>query len=121
MSSFYRYVLEPEVLFQADGSFSPGPMAKFLDMPQSPLFTLNLNTPESWMVESVRTRYDLDNIYLEEVRFAREERWERDVQCERWDTDAVIAACVLTPPDTGGQHRSGPVRAGAPFAGGPLF
>ena len=67
-SSFYRYVLEPEVVFQADGSFSPGPMAKFLDMPQSPLFTLNLNTPENWMVESVRTRYDLDNIYLEEVQ-----------------------------------------------------
>lgn len=68
LSSFYRYVLEPEVMFQTDGSFSPGPMAKFLDMPQSPLFTLNLNTPESWMVESVRTRYDLDNIYLEEVQ-----------------------------------------------------
>lgn len=67
-SSFYRHVLEPEVVFQADGSFSPGPMAKFLDMPQSPLFTLNLNTPESWMVESVHTRYDLDNIYLEEVQ-----------------------------------------------------
>ncbi|KAM7403318.1 hypothetical protein PAMA_003984 [Pampus argenteus] len=67
LKSFYRYVLEPEVMFQADSSFSPGPMAKFLDMPQSPLFTLNLNTPESWMVESVRTRYDLDNIYLEEV------------------------------------------------------
>lgn len=67
LKSFYRYVLEPEVLFQADSSFSPGPMAKFLDMPQSPLFTLNLNTPESWMVESVNTRYDLDNIYLQEV------------------------------------------------------
>ncbi|KAK2891958.1 UDP-glucose:glycoprotein glucosyltransferase 1 isoform X2 [Channa argus] len=67
LKSFYRYVLEPEVVFQADGSFSPGPMAKFLDMPQSPLFTLNLNTPESWMVESVHTRYDLDNIYLQEV------------------------------------------------------
>ncbi|XP_054652260.1 UDP-glucose:glycoprotein glucosyltransferase 1 isoform X2 [Dunckerocampus dactyliophorus] len=67
LKSFYRYVLEPEVAFQADGSFSPGPMAQFMDMPQSPLFTLNLNTPESWMVESVRTRYDLDNIYLEEV------------------------------------------------------
>uniref|UniRef100_A0A1A8MQF2 UDP-glucose ceramide glucosyltransferase-like 1 n=1 Tax=Nothobranchius pienaari TaxID=704102 RepID=A0A1A8MQF2_9TELE len=67
LKSFYRYVLEPEVAFQVDGSFSPGPMAKFLDMPQSPLFTLNLNTPESWMVESVLTRYDLDNIYLEEV------------------------------------------------------
>uniref|UniRef100_A0AAR2L2Z5 UDP-glucose ceramide glucosyltransferase-like 1 n=1 Tax=Pygocentrus nattereri TaxID=42514 RepID=A0AAR2L2Z5_PYGNA len=67
LKSFYRYVLEPEVSFMADNSFAPGPMAKFLDMPQSPLFTLNLNTPESWMVESVHTRYDLDNIYLEEV------------------------------------------------------
>lgn len=66
-SSFYRYVLEPEVVFQADGSLSPGPMARFLDMPHDPLFTLNINTPESWMVEAVRTRYDLDNIYLEEV------------------------------------------------------
>lgn len=53
--------------FMADSSFTLGPVAKFLDMPQSPLFTLNLNTPESWMVESVRTRYDLDNIYLQEV------------------------------------------------------
>ncbi|XP_053354991.1 UDP-glucose:glycoprotein glucosyltransferase 1 isoform X1 [Clarias gariepinus] len=67
LKSFYRYVLEPEVAFMADNSFALGPMAKFLDMPHSPLFTLNLNTPESWMVESVRTRHDLDNIYLEEV------------------------------------------------------
>ena len=66
--SFYRYVLEPEISFTSDNSFTKGPIAKFLDMPQSPLFTLNLNTPESWMVESVRTPYDLDNIYLEEVR-----------------------------------------------------
>uniref|UniRef100_A0A8C0FIK8 UDP-glucose ceramide glucosyltransferase-like 1 n=1 Tax=Bubo bubo TaxID=30461 RepID=A0A8C0FIK8_BUBBB len=67
LKSFYRYVLEPEISFTADNNFAPGPIAKFLDMPQSPLFTLNLNTPESWMVESVRTPYDLDNIYLEEV------------------------------------------------------
>lgn len=65
--SIYRYVLEPEITFKADGSFAPGPVAKFLDMPQSPLFTLIINTPESWMVESVHTSYDLDNIYLEEV------------------------------------------------------
>uniref|UniRef100_A0A8C7XD53 UDP-glucose ceramide glucosyltransferase-like 1 n=1 Tax=Oryzias sinensis TaxID=183150 RepID=A0A8C7XD53_9TELE len=67
LKSFYRYVLEAEVAFQADSSFSSGPMATFLDMPQSPLFTLNLHTPENWMVESVRTRYDLDNIYMQEV------------------------------------------------------
>ncbi|XP_066089084.1 UDP-glucose:glycoprotein glucosyltransferase 1 isoform X1 [Saccopteryx bilineata] len=67
LKSFYRYVLEPEISFTSDNSFAKGPIAKFLDMPQSPLFTLNLYTPESWMVESVRTPYDLDNIYLEEV------------------------------------------------------
>ncbi|XP_053452768.1 UDP-glucose:glycoprotein glucosyltransferase 1 isoform X2 [Nycticebus coucang] len=67
LKSFYRYVLEPEISFTSDNSFAKGPIAKFLDMPHSPLFTLNLNTPESWMVESVRTPYDLDNIYLEEV------------------------------------------------------
>ncbi|XP_050819939.1 UDP-glucose:glycoprotein glucosyltransferase 1 isoform X2 [Gopherus flavomarginatus] len=67
LKSFYRYVLEPEISFTADDNFAPGPIARFLDMPQTPLFTLNLNTPESWMVESVRTPYDLDNIYLEEV------------------------------------------------------
>lgn len=68
--SFYRYVLDPEISFTSDNSFAKGPIAKFLDMPHSPLFTLNLNTPESWMVESVRTPYDLDNIYLEEVRMS---------------------------------------------------
>ncbi|KAM4771197.1 UDP-glucose:glycoprotein glucosyltransferase 1 [Rhinophrynus dorsalis] len=67
LKSFYRYVLEPEIMFTPDKKIAPGPIAKFLDMPQSPLFTLNLNTPDSWMVESVRTPYDLDNIYLEEV------------------------------------------------------
>ncbi|XP_033883583.3 UDP-glucose:glycoprotein glucosyltransferase 1-like isoform X1 [Acipenser ruthenus] len=67
LKSFYRYVLEPEITFMVDNSFAPGPIAKFLDMPHSPLFTLNVNPPESWMVESVKTRYDLDNIYLEEV------------------------------------------------------
>ncbi|XP_067851613.1 UDP-glucose:glycoprotein glucosyltransferase 1 isoform X2 [Heptranchias perlo] len=67
LKSIYRYVLEPEVTFTADNSFAPGPVAKFLDMPQSPLFTLIVNTPESWMVESVHTSYDLDNIYLEEI------------------------------------------------------
>ncbi|XP_063771592.1 UDP-glucose:glycoprotein glucosyltransferase 1 isoform X2 [Pseudophryne corroboree] len=67
LKSFFRYVLEPEIVFTTDHKLAPGPIAKFLDMPQSPLFTLNVNTPDSWMVESVRTPYDLDNIYLEEV------------------------------------------------------
>ncbi|XP_073481572.1 UDP-glucose:glycoprotein glucosyltransferase 1 isoform X1 [Aquarana catesbeiana] len=67
LKSFYRYVLEPELVFTPDHKLSSGPIAKFLDMPQSPLFTLSTSTPDSWMVESVRTPYDLDNIYLQEV------------------------------------------------------
>jgi UDP-glucose:glycoprotein glucosyltransferase len=36
-------------------------------MPQSPILTLNIHSPESWMVEAVRSPYDLDNIHLSEV------------------------------------------------------
>jgi UDP-glucose:glycoprotein glucosyltransferase len=36
-------------------------------MPQSPLLTMNMHPPESWMVESVKAPHDLDNIFLEEI------------------------------------------------------
>ncbi|XP_043547391.1 UDP-glucose:glycoprotein glucosyltransferase 2 isoform X1 [Chiloscyllium plagiosum] len=67
LKSFYRYVLEPRLVFTADNNLSAGPIAKFLEMPEVPLFTLNMITPESWLVESVRSPYDLDNIHLEDV------------------------------------------------------
>ncbi|GFO47457.1 UDP-glucose:glycoprotein glucosyltransferase 1 [Plakobranchus ocellatus] len=67
VKSFYRYVLDPEVTFDQDGGLTSGPAAKFLDMPQKSLLTLNMDTPESWLVESVTSPYDLDNILLEEV------------------------------------------------------
>ncbi|XP_067842577.1 UDP-glucose:glycoprotein glucosyltransferase 1 isoform X2 [Heptranchias perlo] len=67
LKSFYRFVLEPELVFTADNYLSTGPMAKFLEMPEMPLFTLNMITPESWLVESLHSSYDLDNIHLEEV------------------------------------------------------
>uniref|UniRef100_UPI00358F5325 UDP-glucose:glycoprotein glucosyltransferase 1 n=1 Tax=Myxine glutinosa TaxID=7769 RepID=UPI00358F5325 len=67
LKSFYRYVLEAEPKFSPHGDLLAGPLARFADMPGSPLFTLNMITPESWLVESVRTPYDLDNIYLNEV------------------------------------------------------
>ncbi|XP_067890497.1 UDP-glucose:glycoprotein glucosyltransferase 1 [Heterodontus francisci] len=67
LKSFYRFVLEPELVFTADNHLSAGPVAKFLEMPEIPLFTLNIITPESWLVESLHSPYDLDNIHLEEV------------------------------------------------------
>uniref|UniRef100_A0A8C8DRB7 UDP-glucose ceramide glucosyltransferase-like 1 n=1 Tax=Oryzias sinensis TaxID=183150 RepID=A0A8C8DRB7_9TELE len=66
-TSFYRYVLDPDVTFLANETVSPGPVARFMDLPESPLLTLNMITPESWMVQAVSSPYDLDNIHLQEV------------------------------------------------------
>uniref|UniRef100_A0A674F4V3 UDP-glucose ceramide glucosyltransferase-like 1 n=1 Tax=Salmo trutta TaxID=8032 RepID=A0A674F4V3_SALTR len=66
--SFYRFVLESDVSFLANETVSAGPVAHFLELPDSPLLTLNMITPESWMVEAVRSPYDLDNIHLQEMK-----------------------------------------------------
>lgn len=60
-------MLEPEIQFNEDGSQTAGPIAKFTNMPTSPLLTQNMLTPENWLVEVVRAVYDLDNIRLENV------------------------------------------------------
>jgi len=65
--SFYRFVLEPEVTFDKSGHLSPDPIAKFSNMPTSPLLTQILHVPDNWLVESVASPYDLDNIRLEDV------------------------------------------------------
>ncbi|XP_066542592.1 UDP-glucose:glycoprotein glucosyltransferase 2-like [Hoplias malabaricus] len=67
LKSFYRFVLEAEVSFLGNDTMSPGPVARFTEIPESPLLTLNMITPESWMVQAVRSSYDLDNIHLQEV------------------------------------------------------
>ncbi|KAG5893498.1 hypothetical protein JTB14_010548 [Gonioctena quinquepunctata] len=67
VKSFYRFVLEPEIQFGEDGRQLPGPIARFNNMPTSPLLTQNYHVPENWLVEVVRSVYDLDNIRLENV------------------------------------------------------
>lgn len=67
VKSFYRFVLESEIQFNEDGSQAVGPMARFNNMPTSPLLTQNYHVPENWLVEVVRSVYDLDNIRLENV------------------------------------------------------
>lgn len=65
INSFYRFVLEPELTFTASNLIRPA--AEFLDIPESPLLTLNMITPEGWMVETVHSNCDLDNIHLKDV------------------------------------------------------
>ncbi|XP_040847161.1 UDP-glucose:glycoprotein glucosyltransferase 2 [Ochotona curzoniae] len=70
LDSFYRFVLEPEVMSGPNDSPSLGPVAKFGDIPESPLLTLNMITPEGWLVEIVQSNCDLDNIHLKDIERA---------------------------------------------------
>nr|XP_040218313.2 UDP-glucose:glycoprotein glucosyltransferase [Anopheles coluzzii] len=67
VKTFYRFVVEPELHFTNDGRLSAGPSAKFVGLPANPLLTQSLNVPENWLVEVVRSVYDLDNIKLSEI------------------------------------------------------
>ncbi|XP_077583615.1 UDP-glucose:glycoprotein glucosyltransferase 2 [Stigmatopora nigra] len=67
LKSFYSFVLESDVAFLANDTVSAGPLARFRDLPESPLLTLNMITPEGWMVQALRSPHDLDNIHLKEV------------------------------------------------------
>ena len=53
--------------FNVRSEYVTGPVGRFTNLPQKPLLTLAMDLPESWLVEVVRSPYDLDNIYLEEV------------------------------------------------------
>jgi UDP-glucose:glycoprotein glucosyltransferase len=59
LKSFYRYVY--------DKNLQQMPNATFHRVPETPILTLGMVTPESWMVEAVTSPYDLDNIHLEHV------------------------------------------------------
>ncbi|XP_034947696.1 UDP-glucose:glycoprotein glucosyltransferase [Chelonus insularis] len=66
LKSFYRFVFEPELQFSADGQLI-GAIAKFTKLPTSSLLTQNIHAPENWLVEVVKSVYDLDNIKLDNV------------------------------------------------------
>ncbi|XP_065177513.1 UDP-glucose:glycoprotein glucosyltransferase 1-like [Sycon ciliatum] len=67
---FYRYVLEPSMEFTKTGSACTSVAAVFSDLPDSILLTLKMDVPQPWMVEVVRSAYDLDNIRLADVEQA---------------------------------------------------
>ena len=66
LKSFYRLVLEPDLLFGADERQLAGPVAKFGILPMGALLTQALQVPDNWLAESVWSPYDLDNIRLQD-------------------------------------------------------
>ncbi|XP_076247159.1 UDP-glucose-glycoprotein glucosyltransferase isoform X2 [Calliopsis andreniformis] len=66
LKSFYRFVFKPQLEFTDNGHIN-GAMAKFTKLPTSSLLTQYIHAPENWLVEVVRSVYDLDNIKLDNV------------------------------------------------------
>lgn len=60
--------MTPNLQFDDNGNLVSEPRAEFTDIPETPLLTMNLDIPQAWMVEAVKSPYDLDNIYLKEAR-----------------------------------------------------
>lgn len=69
LKSFYRLVLQPQLEFDSkDGRVrQASSMARFASLPKKQLLTLNVITPDAWLVEAKRALYDLDNIRMDQV------------------------------------------------------
>lgn len=68
LKNFYRYIINEEPNFVDESKNGwPTNTGLFESVPTTPLFTLAMSTPENWLVESVSTPYDLDNIHLDQV------------------------------------------------------
>ncbi|KAF9398057.1 hypothetical protein BGX21_008225 [Mortierella sp. AD011] len=60
---FYRYVVEPELKFNSEGSILP-PTAYFAGLPEPTLLTLGVDVNPAWIVTSKVCIHDLDNLKL---------------------------------------------------------
>ncbi|CAB3237406.1 unnamed protein product [Arctia plantaginis] len=89
LKSFYRYVLEPELQFTSSGALTGGALARFSRLPHAPLLSMELRTPPNWLVECVKSVYDLDNIRLADVDTLVHSEFELEyllLEGHAWDT-----------------------------------
>ncbi|XP_057538898.1 UDP-glucose:glycoprotein glucosyltransferase [Amaranthus tricolor] len=67
LKNYYRYVVPSLDDFSSSDYAVNGPKAFFANMPLSKTLTMNLDVPETWLVEPVIAIHDLDNILLENL------------------------------------------------------
>ncbi|WVF72342.1 hypothetical protein IAT40_007156 [Kwoniella sp. CBS 6097] len=66
LKRFYRSSLPSHLTFDVDGNvIAPG--VTFAHLPTTPIFTLGLDAPSSWIVSPKTSPYDLDNLVLSNV------------------------------------------------------
>ncbi|KAF7724618.1 hypothetical protein EC973_000862 [Apophysomyces ossiformis] len=64
LKRFYRYVVDPELHFDAVTGALQAPAAYFADLPTDALYTLGVDTVKSWHVAVKEANMDLDNVKL---------------------------------------------------------
>lgn len=64
---FYRHVLEAAPRFDATGGLID-PRVRFTNVPDSPLLSLSMDVPSSWLVTPKDCIHDLDNIKLDAMK-----------------------------------------------------
>ncbi|KAI0754012.1 glycosyltransferase family 24 protein [Daedaleopsis nitida] len=63
LKRFYRYNLLPRLAFDEQGN-EINVKTRFADLPAEPIYTLAMDTPQSWLIRPREAIYDLDNIQL---------------------------------------------------------
>ncbi|ULT83129.1 hypothetical protein L3Y34_012402 [Caenorhabditis briggsae] len=66
LKRFYRYAAASELSFDHTGKLNTN-VVRFDNLPSKQLLTLSLQAPDSWIVEAVSAKYDLDNIKMEQA------------------------------------------------------
>lgn len=67
LTTLFRMILEPELKFSSGGALSAGPMARFSSLPSEVVLTFHHYIPDNWLIEPIKSIYDLDNIKLVDV------------------------------------------------------
>ncbi|WVW83270.1 hypothetical protein I302_105289 [Kwoniella bestiolae CBS 10118] len=66
LKRFYRSSIPSKLTFDVDGNvIAPG--VTFLNLPSTPIYTLGLDAPTSWIVSPKTSPYDLDNLVLSNI------------------------------------------------------
>ncbi|TBU43432.1 glycosyltransferase family 24 protein [Dichomitus squalens] len=66
LKRFYRYNLSPRLTFDEYGN-EVHAKTQFTQLPVEPIYTLAMDTPQSWLIRPKEARYDLDNIQLSKL------------------------------------------------------
>jgi len=67
IKGYYRFVMQPRLDFNEDGSISRNQRASFSNLPVSKLLSMNLHPPDAWFVSAAECVHDMDNVLLDNL------------------------------------------------------